>query len=63
MTQNTDRSECLSNKSVHADGSNRVKMSAKERLECPHDVEIIKVKGSMTYYICKRCSSVVGGQL
>ena len=28
MTQNTDRSECLSNKSVHADGSNRVKMSA-----------------------------------
>ena len=31
MTQNTDRSECLSNKSVHADGSNRVKMSAKAK--------------------------------
>ena len=31
MTQNTDRREFLSNKSVHADGSNRVKMSAKAK--------------------------------
>jgi len=63
MKTNTDRSESLSNQSVHADESSREKMSAKERLECPHDVEIIKVKGSMTYYICKRCSSVLGGHL
>ena len=31
MTQNTDRREFLSNKSVHADESNRVKMSAKAK--------------------------------
>tara|TARA_R100000687_G_C6319300_1_gene104241 strand:- start:143 stop:508 length:366 start_codon:yes stop_codon:yes gene_type:complete len=31
MSNNTDRSECLSNKSVHTDGSNRAKMSVKAK--------------------------------